>query len=226
MKDKSISDEATRRDVLKAVGAGATAVAAGPGAARGEMNKPAPPQTAIPTWRGFNLLNFFQAFDRGRRSAGAVREDDCRWMRDWGFNFARIPMDYWLWIDSDWRKTRKLTPDDMFKIRQSALDKVDRTVELGRKYALHVSLNFHRAPGYCVNDPKREPIILWTDKRAQDAFVHHWEVFASDGTERRACLLILARAMFSSSLSFPPCLASGLARRSSFERDAAGKPVR
>ena len=142
------------------------------------MKKAAPAQTALPRWRGFNLLGFFQAFDRAERSNGTISEDDCRWMRDWGFNFIRMPMDYWLWIDTDWRRTRKLSPDDVYKIKESGLAKVDRTVELGRKYGLHVSLNFHRAPGYCVNNPQREPFSLWTDKRARDAFVHHWEVFA------------------------------------------------
>ena len=112
------------------------------------MKKAAPAQTALPRWRGFNLLGFFQAFDRAERSNGTISEDDCRWMRDWGFNFIRMPMDYWLWIDTDWRRTRKLSPDDVYKIKESGLAKVDRTVELGRKYGLHVSLNFHRAPGY------------------------------------------------------------------------------
>jgi endoglucanase len=87
-------------------------------------------------------------------------------------------MDYWLWIDAPWRKTRKLTPDDVFKIKENALEKVDRALELGRKYDLHVSLNFHRAPGYCINNPGREPFVLWSDPRAEEAFVHHWDVFA------------------------------------------------
>jgi endoglucanase len=66
----------------------------------------------------------------------------------------------------------------VLKIDERALEKVDRTVDLGRQYGLHVSLNFHRGPGYCINDPEREPFVLWSDKRAEDAFVHHWEVFA------------------------------------------------
>ena len=41
-------------------------------------------------------------------------------------------------------------------------------VEFGRKYGVHVNLNFHRAPGYCVNPPK-EPFDLWTDEKALDA---------------------------------------------------------
>jgi endoglucanase len=165
----------TRRDFLKTAGAAAMAVG---GASLAPAQQAPPAQTALPRWRGFNLLSFFQALDRGDRSDGTVGEDDCRWIRDWGFDFVRIPMDYWLWVDSDWRTTRKLDPDDAMKIDESVLEKVDRTVDLGRKHGLHVSLNFHRAPGYCINDPEREPFVLWSDPRAENAFVHHWEVFA------------------------------------------------
>jgi len=167
-----------RRTFLNALGA-AAATAALPGVLRAaEAETPGPAQTAIPRWRGFNLLNFFQAFSRGDESSGNIPEDDFKWIRDWGFDFVRLPMDYWLWIDSDWRQTRKLRPDDMLKINESTLEKVDRAVVLGQKYSIHVSLNFHRAPGYCINDPEREPLVLWRDKQAEDAFVHHWDVFA------------------------------------------------
>ena len=30
---------------------------------------------------------------------GMFREDDFRWMRDWGFNFVRLPMDYRFWTE-------------------------------------------------------------------------------------------------------------------------------
>jgi endoglucanase len=169
---------ATRRDFLKTIGVGAAVITVGGSPAAAQDAKPKPAQTAIPRWRGFNLLNFFQAFDRGESSDGMVKEDDCRWIRDWGFDFIRLPMDYWLWVDSDWRTTRKLRPEDVMKIKESTLEKVDRAVDLGKKYGLHVSLNFHRAPGYCINNPEREPFVLWSDKRAEDAFVHHWDVFA------------------------------------------------
>ena len=173
-----MTTERTRRDFLKVAGLSAAALAMhGPRAQAGSP-KPGPAQTAIPRWRGFNLLNFFQALSRSDRSDGLVPEDDFRWMRDWGFDFIRLPMDYWLWVDSDWKKTRKLRPDDVFKIKEDVLEQVDRTVELGRKYGLHVSLNLHRAPGWCINDREREPFSLWTDKQAEDAFVFHWELFA------------------------------------------------
>lgn len=166
----------TRRELLQTMAAGAlggwsTSSLSAADAAETKRNP-------LPRWRGFNLLNFFQAIGGSERNDGMIPEEDFRWIRQWGFDFARIPMDYWLWIDSDWRQTRTLTPEDVFRIDEAMLERVDRTVELGRKYEVHVSLNFHRAPGYCINNPEREPFVLWRDRQAEDAFVHHWDVFA------------------------------------------------
>ncbi len=158
----------TRRTFLKtALGATAGLGRAHPQQASGNP---------IPRWRGFNLLNFFQAFSRS--GDAVIPEEDCRFIRDWGFDFARLPMDYWLWIDSDWRRTKTLTPDDVYKIDERMMEKIDRAVETVNKLGLHMSLNFHRGPGYCINNPDREPFVLWSDARAEDAFVHHWDVFA------------------------------------------------
>lgn len=168
--------QTSRRTFLKKAGALTAGFALGNVTNAAVEKKPV--QTAIPRWRGFNLVNFFQAFDRGERGAGHVSEEDLKWIRDWGFDFIRMPMDYWLWIDTNWRQTRELSPDDLYKINERTLEKVDRTVELGIQYGLHVSLNFHRAPGYCINNPQREPFVLWSDRRAEDAFVFHWDLFA------------------------------------------------
>jgi len=78
-----------RREFMKTAGAVAAGVVLGTVAhAQAETKLP---QTTIPRWRGFNLIDFFQAFGRGERSAGMVSEDDLRWIRDWGFDFIRLP---------------------------------------------------------------------------------------------------------------------------------------
>jgi endoglucanase len=172
---KSVDPGLSRRRFL--IASGSLAALASTRPTRAAAEEP-PRKNPIPRWRGFNLLNYFQGLGGGDVNDMAIPDDDFRWIRDWGFDFARIPMDYWLWIKSDWRATRKLQPEDVLKIDESVLEKIDKTVEQGQKFGVHVSLNFHRAPGYCINDPEREPFVLWSDQRAEDAFVHHWEVFA------------------------------------------------
>ena len=173
---KAVGRPYSRRDFLAV--AGVVAASALQCLTLPSLASEGPRGNPLPRWRGFNLTNFFQALSRGEEGQGMIREDDLRWIRTWGFDFVRLPMDYWLWVDSDWKRTNKLRPDDVLKINEAALEKVDRAVDLCRKYGLHLSLNFHRAPGYCINDPEREPFVLWSDRRAEDAFVYHWELFA------------------------------------------------
>ena len=164
-----MNNEISRRSVVKTLALGAAARAV----TRGE----ALPKNALPRWRGFNLLYLFQA--RVRKDGPVeVPEDDFQMIADLGFDFVRIPMDYWFWIDSDWRTTGRPSAGDVVKIKESALAPIDRIIELGRKHGLHVNLNFHRAPGFCVNSAELEPFVLWRDREAEDAFVFHWDFFA------------------------------------------------
>ncbi len=167
-----MTNSITRRNF----GLGAAAMALGAPAWGGAF-QPKTPQRAIPRWRGFNLLDLFQALtpeERRQRS----NEDVYRWIRDWGFNFIRVPLDYWFWIDSDCRLTKTMRKADVMKIRESSLEEIDAIVERGRKFGLHVNLNMHRAPGYCINGSEREPFALWSDGEALAAFAQHWEMFA------------------------------------------------
>ena len=48
-------------------------------------------------WRGFNLLGMFcqTKMENGdKRISGYFPEDRFQWMEEWGFNFARLPLDY------------------------------------------------------------------------------------------------------------------------------------
>jgi len=85
-----------------------------------------------------------------------------------GFNFVRIPTDYRFWIaDFDYLK-----PND------SVFLYFDAYLEACRSRGLHMSLNIHRGPGYCINGNNLERDNLWTDAVAQDGFVFQWETFA------------------------------------------------
>ena len=94
-------------------------------------------------------------------------------MADWGFDFARIPMSYWNWASKD----------DWFTIDEDVMKDIDEVIELGKQYNVHVNLNFHRVPGYCINGRDEEPVDLFDDttenmQKALDGAVYHWRYFA------------------------------------------------
>ncbi len=133
-----------------------------------------PAGNKLPAWKGFNLLDFFSPDPANSRIT--TTEDHFRWMQDWGFNFVRLPMAYPSYLNID--RTKDITADDVYKIDPQAVDKIDGIVQLGLKYNMHVCMNLHRAPGFCVNAGFHEPFNLWTDKAAQDAFYFHWNMWA------------------------------------------------
>ncbi|MFC1718453.1 glycoside hydrolase family 5 protein [Candidatus Poribacteria bacterium] len=132
-------------------------------------------QTVLPRWRGFNLNEMLRSDAEITGRDGIFQEADFTWMADWGFDFVRLPLCYRLWIKSN---ELVISRDDALDIYESPLEEVDRVVELGRKYGLHVCLNFHWAPGYRVGSFAREPFNLWKDVEGLEAFCFHWQLFA------------------------------------------------
>jgi len=129
---------------------------------------------ALPQWRGFNLLDYFSP-QKGNAANGTT-EEDFKWMADWGFDFVRIPMAYPRYSDFD--TSKDITPDAIYKINEKEVDRLNTLVDQANKQGLHVSLNLHRAPGFCVNAGFNEPYNLWQDKEAQEAFYFHWGMWA------------------------------------------------
>jgi len=125
--------------------------------------------TNIPRWRGFNLQ---EMFGWGRKP-GPFSELDFELMAEWGFNFVRLPMSYWNWSDRQ----------NWMTIDEKPLRYIDQAIELGRQYGIHVSLNFHRIPGYCITQADAEPALLFHGpaeqrQKALTAAMHHWRHFA------------------------------------------------
>ena len=126
----------------------------------------------IPKWRGFNLQGQFAM--PGRPYTGdAFDEFDFATMAEWGFDFARLPLSYWVWSSRD----------DWSVIREEPLKQIDRAIDLGRQYGIHINVNFHRIPGYCINERQLEPADLFSGTRAERdkslaAAVFHWKAFA------------------------------------------------
>ncbi len=128
----------------------------------------------LPPWKGFNLLDFFSPHPGNSRRG--TTEDDFKWMRDWGFDFVRIPMAYPSYLDID--RSRDITAEEVYHLNEEAVERVDQLVHLAHKFKLHVSINLHRAPGYCINAGFQEPFNLWKDREAQEAFYWHWNMWA------------------------------------------------
>ncbi len=114
---------------------------------------------------GFNFLWIYSS-EQGPPSPPDERALDFLAAR--GFDFVRIPANYWFW-------TREFDYDHP---DESVLAFFDRYLEVVNSRGMHMSLNLHRAPGYCINRPETERHNLWTDTIAQDAFVGTWERFA------------------------------------------------
>lgn len=162
----------SRRDFIKKTGLMAAGVSLAGTSLLGSCS--GGPVNSLPRWRGFNLLDFFSPDPA--RPRPATKEDYFRWMRDWGFDFVRIPMAYPYYVEFD--RSRNIRPDEVYNINEEAVEKIDTLVEMAQRYNMHVSLNLHRAPGYCINAGFHEPYNLWMDEEAQQAFNFHWQMWA------------------------------------------------
>ena len=122
-------------------------------------------------WRGFNLLGMFRAPTIGLapdpRVDGHFVEWEFKALHDWGFNFARLPLDYRILIKEDgW------TNLDEVKMKL-----LDQAIAWGRQYGVHVQIALHRIPGYCILD-QTEAFPLGTSPVAQEAACTMWAAFA------------------------------------------------
>ncbi|MFP4016614.1 MAG: glycoside hydrolase family 5 protein [Halanaerobiales bacterium] len=115
---------------------------------------------------GFNFQWMF-VWDKGREPQPAD-EKALDFLAEHDFNFVRIPLDYRYWI-KDFK---------YFQAEESVFENIDSYIEACQERNIHLSLNIHRAPGYCINRNDIEKDNLWTDEVAQDAFAYQWELFA------------------------------------------------
>jgi len=135
----------------------------------------------LPLWKGFNLQEKFThkpdewmdiAPEWGANNE-PFRESDFAAIRDLGFNFVRLPMSYKCWCDEN----------DWYKLTEKHLKEIDQAMEWGKQYGLHVCINFHRSPGYTINDvvfkPEyKEKTSIWDDEETLKACAFHWKHFA------------------------------------------------
>lgn len=183
----------TRRDFLKK----SAVVAGGIGFLNPMLrsSKPKGVKNKLPEWKGFNLLDFFEANPAHAREQ--TPEIYMQWMEDWGFDFVRIPMAYPAYLKIDHNKD--ITAAQVRDIDPVQTERITNLVYLANKHHLHVSLNLHRAPGFCVNAGFHEPYNLWKDPQALDDFCYHWAFWARQFKD-------LPQDMISFDLVNEPCM--------------------
>jgi len=89
-------------------------------------------------------------------------------LAEYGFDFVRIPTDYRFWTQDF----------DYFHPNETVWSHIDSYLDACKQRDMHLSLNAHRVPGYCINGNNLEKHNLWQDEIAQDAFVFQWGKFA------------------------------------------------
>jgi aryl-phospho-beta-D-glucosidase BglC (GH1 family) len=162
-----------RRVFIKTTGIAAAATAIAGNSALASSFSPSV-KNVLPRWRGFNLLDYFGPYP-SRNDRSKTTKEDLKWMADWGFDFVRLPMAYPRYINFD--REKNVTPADVLNINEKVVDEIQELVFQAQEAGLHVSINLHRAPGYCVNAGFNEPYNLWKDQEALDAFCYHWEMW-------------------------------------------------
>ena len=118
-------------------------------------------------------FNFLWSYSRGADPANAAKMKpadlkELDLVAEMGLDFVRVPLDYRFWTNDS----------DYFDLNEKALQTLDSYLEACRSRGLHMCLNLHRAPGFCINRLEEERDRLWRDASAQDAFVFQWETFA------------------------------------------------
>jgi hypothetical protein len=201
-----------RRFIKTAISTAAAAKFGGPLAAVAREKTPA--GNPLPRWRGFNLTDFSSPRPGwGQHST----DDDLQWMVDWGFDFIRLPMAYPRYVDFD--RSRHITPEEVCKINEAEVDRIEAFVRKAQGRGLHVSLNLHRAPGYCINAGFYEPYDLWKSKEAQEGFCFHWGMWAKRFKDVPA-------SKISFDLLNEPCMRSDLNDQHATNRPVPGEVYR
>src|SRR4051794_39265754 len=113
-----------RRELLKSAAGVAVGMAINPFkstaiAQTSRASTDAPSAKKLPRWRGFNLTDMFMP----ESSSGKFQESDFDIIKEWGFDFVRLPCSYLFWAK----------PGKLYDIDEAPLKNIDAAIAMGRQ---------------------------------------------------------------------------------------------
>lgn len=96
-----------------------------------------------------------------------ITEKDIRQINHWNFNTIRLPVDYFNIVD----------PDNIDKINEKVLVKLDDVLDWAKEYHLTVILDLHKAPGHSFDPNELHANDIWNKKSSfRKDFFSIWKI--------------------------------------------------
>ena len=115
---------------------------------------------------GINLGGWFSQCDHTKeRYDTFIHEEDFKRISSWGLDHVRVPVDYELILDKDNR------------FIEEGFERLERCMDLARKYSLHMILDLHKTVGFSFDDGEGEE-GFFENNALQELFYGLWEAFA------------------------------------------------
>lgn len=95
-----------------------------------------------------------------------IKEEDFKTVAEWGCDHIRIPVDYNVILDSN------------YNFIEEGLNRIQKAIELAKKYNLNMVLDLHKTVGFVFDDDTVEH-DFFINHEYQDIFYRIWEEFAN-----------------------------------------------
>ncbi len=118
-------------------------------------------------YRGVNLGGWFSQCDYSEdRLNNFITEPDFEKISSWGLDHVRIPVDY------------NILENEDGGFKESGFARIDRALEMCRKYKLNTVLDLHKTAGYSFDSYGESESGFFESEQLQERFYRLWEEIA------------------------------------------------
>lgn len=116
--------------------------------------------------KGINLGGWFSQCDYSKdRLDNFIKEEDFRIIAGWGLDHVRLPIDY------------NILENEDGTYKQDGFDRIDRAVQLAKKYGLNIIIDLHKTAGFSFDFGENES-GFFENEAYQKRFIALWEQLA------------------------------------------------